>query len=455
MIYLKDNSDISQYKSKIIEEFKNKDLKTLLEENKNLILFPGEESRKINEESYIFQEIDGKTWTRNIVGFLSSEYITNDSTELASEEIIIGSRFSHTDDKKLDNLNEDNFLMYMLNKVMNYNITSRNFSFSSNKNSLLDIYAYLFPNQLEKAIKQGYYKEYVTKKYNDMNVRGSIDVQRFIKNNIPFTGNISYNTREFSYDNNITQLIRHTIEFIQQKYPGLFNVSENVKDSVKKIVQLTPSYNKLDRQKIISENVKNKLNKAYFSEYIKLQDLCLKIFKQEKITYSTQKTKNKISGLIIDVAWLWEEYIGVITKANLNKNNDFKDNTWYKYVYRKNPLYLFENNKGPRYPDFTYGTIPIDTKYKINIDERNDYNQMVTYMFMLKSEKGGFLKPIKKGLEEKGYDSIGNLVCYHEEVCKQGEMFIYKFEIPDSSTYEQFIEDISKEEEGLFNFSWK
>lgn len=69
---------------------------------------------------------------------------------------------------------------------------------------------------MKNAISQGVYRQYITHKYNDANVRGVIDVSRHIKYNEPFNGSVAYTTREYSYDNHITQLIRHTIEFISK-----------------------------------------------------------------------------------------------------------------------------------------------------------------------------------------------------------------------------------------------
>ena len=44
-----------------------------------------------------------------------------------------------------------------------------------------------------------------------------IDVGNHLKKNLPFTGNIAYTTREFTYDNPMMQLIRHTIEYIKNQ----------------------------------------------------------------------------------------------------------------------------------------------------------------------------------------------------------------------------------------------
>lgn len=44
-----------------------------------------------------------------------------------------------------------------------------------------------------------------------------IDVARHMKKNTPFIGNIAYSQREYSYDNDLMELVRHTIEYIKGK----------------------------------------------------------------------------------------------------------------------------------------------------------------------------------------------------------------------------------------------
>lgn len=81
---------------------------------------------------------------------------------------------------------------------------------------VIDLFIFIFPYYL-KAMRKGLYKEYTRNEYNNNNVKGTIDIQRHIKNNTPFIGKIAYSQREFSYDTYILQLIRHTIEFIKKK----------------------------------------------------------------------------------------------------------------------------------------------------------------------------------------------------------------------------------------------
>ena len=76
---------------------------------------------------------------------------------------------------------------------------------------------------------------YHKQNYNDSNVRGTIDINRHLSQNIPFIGNIAYRVREHSFDNKITQLIRHTIEFIQQHEhaQGVLNLDSEIFSRVK------------------------------------------------------------------------------------------------------------------------------------------------------------------------------------------------------------------------------
>ncbi|MFQ6345805.1 5-methylcytosine restriction system specificity protein McrC, partial [Enterococcus faecium] len=110
---------------------------------------------------------------------------------------------------------------------------------------------------------------------------------------------------------------------------------------------------------------------SYYEEYSALQQICIQILSEEKSGFGSDK--NQIHGIIIDVSWLWEEYIGKVTG-------------WKHYGRDKGlaTMHLFqEPNRSPRYPDFTFNNIPIDTKYKKHLDTRNDYNQLVTYIHIM------------------------------------------------------------------------
>lgn len=411
----KDNSKIGRADHPIIKELANKDVSVL--DKENFIIFPQHlvESEDLDHDNYVFQQRNNETWTCNIVGIISD----------GTDEIRINSRF--TKEGK-----EDFFLRYMMEQVLNYNIVNSQIG-SSKEMNYYDLIVFLFPYYLNKALIKGTYKEYVQRHYNDANIKGPIDIARHIKWNVPFMGKVAYNTREFSYDNNITELIRHTIEKINQEYEFLLVANENTKENVRTIKRMTTNYNRLDREDVIQNNILNPVKSGYFEEYAELQRICIQILTEEKIGFGDDE--DKVNGIIIDVAWLWEEYIWKVTgwkhygrKKELSTLQVFKE--------------LMADSQQHRYPDFEFCNIPIDTKYKRNIQKRNDYNQMITYIHIMESSKGGFLQPTDDVINI-GYTVLGKLF-------GGGELFTYKFFIPQEyDSYSDFVAQIQESENNL------
>jgi 5-methylcytosine-specific restriction endonuclease McrBC regulatory subunit McrC len=276
------------------------------------------------KDQYIFRitEKDGKTidslTTNNVVGFIGK----------GNTDIRIHSRFASSNDN-------DFFLYYMLEKVMAIN--SFSLSSAGKEPEVFDFLLFFFPRLLKDALSQGMYKKYVYHEYNDANIRGVVDVNRHIRLNIPANGKIAYRTREFSYDNSVTQLIRHTIEFIHRKQFGkaVLHNDPDTEGCVQQIIQATPTFQPQQRQAIINENLRPVVH-PYYTKYAALQNLCLRILRYEKLSYGND-SNNKIHGLLIDAAWLWEEYIGQV----LSEDTDIKHYT------RKNSHYhLFRDKDG-------------------------------------------------------------------------------------------------------------
>ena len=181
-----DKSDIEN-----IKQFANKKIKYLKENNLFILSKNSFKDDIENSDIIELDEVNNKIYSNNIMGFIGY----NDT------QIKITSRFASNEN--------DYFLHYMLQKVLCLNIFD--LQHSTDKDDSFDFLIYMFLDLFQKAIRQGIFKSYQNREYNDANVRGVIDINRHIKNNIPFNGKIAYNTREYSYDNNITQLIRHTI----------------------------------------------------------------------------------------------------------------------------------------------------------------------------------------------------------------------------------------------------
>ena len=399
-----DKSDIEN-----IKQFANKKIKYLKENNLFILSKNSFKDDIENSDIIELDEVNNKIYSNNIMGFIGY----NDT------KIKITSRFASNEN--------DYFLHYMLQKVLCLNIFD--LQHSTNKDDSFDFLIYMFLDLFQKAIRQGIFKSYQKREYNDANVRGVIDINRHIKNNIPFNGKIAYNTREYSYDNNITQLIRHTIEYINTKSRGILNINEDIKSGVFQIIEATKRYDKNKRQNIIGKNLK-KLNHPYFYEYEPLRKICVQILRHEEIKYGREE--DKIYGILFDGAYLWEEYIYTILKDLNFKHPRNKEKT--------DGINLL-NNKWSVYPDFyNYDKkIVLDTKYKMlnkNNEEidGSDKHQIISYVYTLGAKIGGFVYPSEN--KEFSFDNIGILNReYNKNILEDysPSIFKYAFLIPNEN----------------------
>ena len=349
-----------------------------LEDYPNLLVFPdsfNSYDRDFGRKVICSIEDEGrKLRTNSMVGFIGRN----------NAHLSIHSRFA-------DKGKEDFFLHYMLQKVAKINLF--NLQHTMDEDSVFDFLLYLFPLYLKNAISQGVYRQYITHKYNDANVRGVIDVSRHIKYNEPFNGAVAYTTREYSYDNHITQLIRHTIEFISKNGgDDILNIDEDTKQAVAQIIGATPSYLSNELQSIINKNL-TPIAHPYYSEYAPLQRLCLQILRHEELKYGQEE--DEVYGVLIDAAWLWEEYLATILEG---KYNHYLKDTGKKF-------YLFKPKKQQIIPDYLSldkkivadaKYIPLNEKIWFKEDSASAtaiYYKTITYMYRFCSKEGYLFYP--------------------------------------------------------------
>lgn len=184
--------------------------------------------------SYNKEEAFEKLWVNHLQGVLF-EYLRG------RPQISITSRFAKNNDTK-----DDFFLHYLLQKVLCLNIFDLKYSAASFGE--FDLLLYMFSALLKKAFAQGLVRRYQTFKNNDSNIKGVVDVTRHIQNNIPFNGKIAYKNRNYTTDNSMTELIRHTIELIKTKTNGNFVLTADYEmiECVRLIQENTPVYSKND-----------------------------------------------------------------------------------------------------------------------------------------------------------------------------------------------------------------
>lgn len=417
-------NELYDISGKKISDLKNQD---------GFLIYCNEDKLKDDVENNSIFTISGdKLTTYNIAGFVGTQ-----NTLLS-----IRSRFAQ------DN-GDDYFLHYMLQKVFNINIST--LEHATDRNKAFQFLPYLFKYYFLKALSQGLYKKYVWNKYNDSKVKGTIDIARHIKHNFIFTGNIAYNVREHSYDNNINQLIRHTIEYISNlKMFSMMLESDDMIDLVQDIRSITPTYSEKNRQQVINNNLKSDIH-PYYYEYEPLRQICLQILMEDdELKYG--RAENKIYGVLFDAAWLWEEYLNTliseIDSSFIHTCNKSKENR----------IYMLENNGWEAYPDYYSSALDIvmDAKYKhakeVKDIARDDRMQIISYMHILGLKKGVFLHPADN--KHAGNISYGKLNIPDKNTDEYVYQYCFKIPQGEINCMQDFIDKITVSENEFIEY-WK
>ena len=438
-IKVKDNSPVCKCKvdsaiSKIKEKILDKTLERLTLEDDGVFFLPEQikESDDLNKHQLILRSSRSNHLeykTGNLMGFLNYK----------DESFIISSRFSDEDN--------DFFLQYVLSKVLGTPNIVNMWANTNREFQLFNFLICLFPFYLKNAMRKGIFREYIRYQYNDKNVKGTIDIARHIRKNTPFSGNFSYSQRELSSDNPLMQLVRHTIEFIKKEPLGQ-NILAKVKDEIRLITEITPSYKPTDTQKLIAQNYRKPVTHAYFHEYRKLQRLCLLILQNTK--HQIGSGSNQIYGILFDGSWLWEEYLNTIIGHIFHHPNNRK---------KERREYLFQQQQGEIYPDFiskdNNPRMILDAKYKFREQNSNkDYFQLLAYMFRFESNLGFCVYP-EIGVSKEDHLILDQGSRYEEGVSQRREDIVirkYGLKIPtDAENFEVFSAEMKKSEQEFLN----
>ena len=435
LLKIKDNSQLKKAAFSDISALTGKIADKTLDqlEREGVFVFPEyiDDAEDITRDQMILQSVNDSYRSGNVMGFIGC----------GNERLIIESRFSGEAD--------DFFFQYLLDRVLDFPNLVDLETDANQDNRLFNFLLFLFPHYLKTAMRKGLFKKYIRHNYNDGNVKGTIDIARHIEKNTPFTGNVAYSQREFSFDNSLMELVRHAIEFIKRKpYGGKILIK--VKDEVKLVVDATQGYEPYDRQRIIEQNKKNAVRHAYFREYLALQRLCLLILRHQK--HQIGSGSKQIYGILFDGAWLWEEYV-----------NSLIEDIFYHPMNKggKGAQRLFEGNTGLIYPDFisrdNEARIIADAKYKPieNIGNR-DYLQVLAYMFRFDAKVGFYLYPEAEDSDDLKL-RLNQGSTYESNVMPRDDISITKhgLKVPaDAADYDEFVAKMkSSEKEFIQAFS--
>lgn len=348
--------------------------------------FKDQEKRdRKNEDNLIISiQKDGKSYTAQTGNYIG-KFVWD------GLEIDIRSRFSNL------------FLERMLNFANDIYLDDVSVSGSESKNldvSRFIIY-YLFVQSLEKAFLLGLPKSYRSIKHHDMKLKGKIDIDRFIKQDIPFKGKISSTSREQREIQEIIDVLHKTVKIVEQNNFSTKNIS-HIKTHLKQ--HKSSSY---VSNQTISKAIKSKaLQNPIFAPYKKVLEYAKFIIQGSNIE-EKRNGKKETHGFLVNVAELFEIYITKLLQKEFSQ--------WHVNSPKKK---LYENQFYARkiIPDIVMtkdnNLLVFDTKYKRMLFrgtkdgiwdvDRNDFFQINTYMSYYQNHQnkynliaGGLLYPME------------------------------------------------------------
>ncbi len=322
-------------------------------------------------------------------------------------EIDIKSRFSNTFLERMLNFANDIFLDDV---SITGNKVDKDFDISKY------IIYYMFIQNLEKAFLLGLPKAYKSIEHHEMKLKGKIDINKFIKYDIPFQGKISSVSREQKEIQEIIDVLYKAIKIIE-KETEKSSTKDNKISFTKNISHIKIHLKQYKSNNYVSNETINKalkskaLQNPIFAPYKKVLEYARFIINGNNI--EKNDGKQETFGFIINVAELFEIYITKLLKKEFSE---------WSVESPKLPLYKGLFYKRNIIPDIvmTNGdkVMVFDTKYKKMMMrggdkngagdvDRNDFFQINTYMSYYQNHPdkynvkiGGLLYPIEKSFKE-------------------------------------------------------
>ena len=276
---------------------------------------------------------------------------------------------------------------------------------------------YMFVQNLEKAFLLGLPKAYKSIEHHEMKLKGKIDINKFIKYDIPFQGKISSVSREQKEIQEIIDVLYKAVKIIDKNNKAFLKNISHIKTHLKQYKS-----NNYVSNETINRALKSKaLQNPIFAPYKKVLEYARFIINGNNIEEKNDGAQETY-GFIINVAELFEIYITKLLQK------EFSD--WYV----ESPHLRLDEKFGKTYlysrkiiPDIVMikdkNVIVFDTKYKkmnfnyvkgngVDVD-RNDFFQINTYMSYYQNQNynvkiGGLLYPIEKSFKENKY------ICHSE-----------------------------------------
>jgi len=305
-------------------------------------------------------------------------------------------------------------LSRMITKVNDFDIKTLNLD-KQNKpdkqksDSLALLILYMnFIFRLEKLSILGVPRAYQRVAHHTNKLKGQLDLNRFIKKDMPFEGKISSVSYEQNYVQEILDVLYSAMVLVEKRLPKL--VQEKLW-GIRNLLYHHANERFIDKRSIDTALHHHSIQNALYSEFKSIIEIASYIIRYNNM--QEYKFNTNYKGLIFDVSTLWEKDLYTLLKKKIENEQ------WQ--VIHEEPIEVYSEQfyKRKMYPDIVIKNkidkrvIVFDAKSKsmkfvkgtgdgnIGDLDRNDFFQINTYMTYYDKQgyeviAGGLLYPIEK-----------------------------------------------------------
>lgn len=302
----------------------------------------------------------------------------------------------------------DVFLRRMLNYVNDIYVDTEKYKASKKEdfNEFQFILAYLFIQTLEKASVLGLPKEYQNVTERSHKVRGRVDINAYLKHDMPFRGKLTSSYRTQKYIQEIIDVLYLALLKLEKTF------GKDINDKifgVKQLLKREYSGIYINQETLLKAKNHRVLSNPLFASFKKVLEYAEIILLDYELT-SEEIRDNELetTGFLFDISQLFELYLEKLLAKR------FPD--WEVKGQEELKLYSSQFYYRKMFPDlvlkhkYTNKVIVFDAKFKsmrmerkpskISDLDRNDFYQIHTYMQYYQPDLifGGLLYPLSKPL---------------------------------------------------------
>lgn len=354
----------------------------------------------------------------------SSGDMPQESEEVSEEkEEISGPDYRLNINLKIQSRLDDQKPYFLSTMLLRGKLNLTNRSVPASEDDLFDyLLLFWFKDQLTEACLKGYFRSYRRFERNDDRLRGSIDVARHIRLNMgQNNGRIAYSYRENTVNNYLNHMIVAAYDTLKKKYYDLVSDNFDSNHELKGVIDFLRTeigYYGSNAIELINKNAKV-IAHPYYTEYEQLRKTCIKILRNEGISFFDGEDDSNTRGVLFYIPDLWELFIE--DKLNEYIKNEYKciaqakvmnfgytdsdDDNKVKYCKETFPDYVFfkriKESLPFGEPIFDEPFMILDAKfkpsweavYKDNAIDLEDYTKCLRDMVAINAHASGVIFP--------------------------------------------------------------